>query len=146
MKLNMLSEPKAKITTLKLTGLLLLASALIGCAGLSTKNVRIALLHWANSVETPLPLGTTGSSELGSDEVNNNAGEIVVVGIKETQESSDVVDLEFNNFDYDDFGRSRTFSGKGTAFFSKYNDGTWILDKVSIPGKEWTNIREKAGF
>lgn len=146
MKRTMLSKPKAAIRTLKLVGLALMVFALVGCGGLSTKNVRIALLHWANSVEPPLPPGTTGSSELGADEVNNNTGEIVVVGIKETKESSAVVDIEFSNFDFDDFGRSRTFSGKGTAFFSKYDDGTWVLDKVSIPGKEWNDIREKVGF
>ena len=66
------------------------------------------------------------------------SGAITVSGIQEfPQQNSARADIYFNNFRWtgqDDFGlrtpKAREYSGPGQAFFTRYNDGRWILTQV----------------
>lgn len=110
-------------------------------SNLTTYKARIAVLTWSKQVEASGP--GTGTAQLSSEEVSNNSGPIVIKGIQELpQENAAKADLEFNNFKFS--GSSRPYSGIGVATFSHYSDGTWVLKKVSISGKEWDNLDIKA--
>lgn len=106
--------------------------------GLTTSKARLALMRWSSDVRY-LPPRTSGSSEIDASSVDDNSGEIVVEGIQESENSA-TADLRFDNFKYDANGRERSYSGKGTATFAKYNDGTWVLKKVTTPQNSWDNL------
>ena len=117
---------------------LLLLFVLSGCSrNLTTYKARKAVLKWSKQVKTSGP--GSGTSELSSEEVSNNSGPIVIKGIQELpQENAAKVDLEFNSFNLS--GSAPPYSGTGVATFAHYNDGTWVLKKVSVSGKEWDNL------
>jgi hypothetical protein len=119
---------------LKVFLLVSLAVGLVSCSGqLTTREARIGVLNWSRTVDT------SGTTALGSDEVSNNTGRIVIKGIQESpQDNSAKADIEFNNFKFS--GSQSSYSGTGTATFSRYNDGTWVLKKVSVSGKNWDNL------
>lgn len=123
---------------LKVFLLALLAVGLVSCSGqLTTREARIGVLTWSRTVRDMG--GGTGTSALGSDEVSNNTGKIVIKGIQDSpQDNSAKADIEFNEFKFS--GSQGSYSGTGTAIFSRYNDGTWVLKKVSANGKNWDNL------
>jgi hypothetical protein len=72
-------------------------------------------------------------------------GSIQVKGIQEfPQENAARADLAFTNFQFKatDSGQTqpRNYTGPGVAFFKNYNDGRWVLIKVSIPIDGFDNI------
>ncbi len=113
--------------------LLSLLIVLVGCSGkLTTYKARVAVLKWSRTVDE------SGTSELGSDEVSDNTGRIVIKGIQESSDNSAQADIEFDNFKLS--GAPRSYTGNGTATFARYNDGTWVLKKVSMGGRNWDNV------
>lgn len=63
-------------------------------------------------------------------------GSVTVTGIQEIpQENSAKADLVFTDFQLVTRGlfgkRERKYSGPGVAIFTHYNDGRWVLTKVS---------------
>jgi PBP1b-binding outer membrane lipoprotein LpoB len=65
------------------------------------------------------------------------SGHASVQGVQEIpQENAAKVDIKFTNFKYNDqmMGYSMDYSDLGTAIFSKYNDGRWVLTRVEVPG------------
>lgn len=67
----------------------------------------------------------------------NSSGSIRVIGIQEdNRQNSARADIQFSNFQYlvnQPLGAGQTkmeWSGGGTAYFMRYNDGRWILSSV----------------
>lgn len=129
----------------KTTLLITVALAFAGCGQLTVTKARIALVWWSCTEKYTPPGSGSSSCEPSSDAVDNNTGVFVVKGIQELpQENAAQVDIYLDNFRYNSGGSERRYSGNGVATFSKYNDGTWILRKVSIPGKVWDSLDIKA--
>jgi len=68
-----------------------------------------------------------------------SSGSVAVRGIQEVPtENAAVAQLSFSNLSYNLhdplFGgqKSKTYSGPGTAIFTHYNDGRWVLAKITI--------------
>jgi len=68
-----------------------------------------------------------------------SSGSVTVRGIQEVPtENAAVAQLSFSNLGYNLhdplFGgqKSKTYSGPGTAIFTHYNDGRWVLTKITI--------------
>ena len=68
-----------------------------------------------------------------------SSGSVTVRGIQEVPtENAAVAQLSFSNLGYNLhdplFGgeKSKTYSGAGTAIFTHYNDGRWVLTKITI--------------
>ena len=67
------------------------------------------------------------------------SGSESVRGIQEVaSENAAVAQLSFSNLGYNlrdqilGGQRSKTYSGPGTAIFTHYNDGRWVLTKITI--------------
>jgi len=59
----------------------------------------------------------------------------IVGGVREIPaENSAVAELNISNLSYtsSSTGQQHTYSGKGTAIFSRYTDGSWVLSKIEI--------------
>jgi hypothetical protein len=123
---------------------LLLLLLLVGCSGkLTIYEARIAVLRWEQKVRYNSQC--RDGCSLAADEVKNNTGPMVIAGIQELpQENAARVDLVFNNFKYGFSGSEQSYTGPGVAILSRYNDGTWILRKVSFAEREWDNLNIKA--
>jgi len=68
-----------------------------------------------------------------------SSGSVTVRGIQEVPtENAAVAQLSFSNLSYNLhdplFGgqKSKMYSGPGTAIFTHYNDGRWVLTKITI--------------
>jgi hypothetical protein len=58
-------------------------------------------------------------------------GQVTVRGIQESGNTAQA-DVNFSNFHFTlKSGEESTYSGPGTAVFTHYNDGRWVLKKVS---------------
>lgn len=74
-----------------------------------------------------------------------SSGTVAVQGIQEVpQENAARVDITFTNFKFKDTGFQRNYSGPGIAIFAHYNDGRWVLNKISTSqgfnSAWWNNI------
>lgn len=88
--------------------------------------------------ETASSSSSTDSSKLTTEKAQATLsrwisdGQVTVRGIQEVpKENAAKVDLTFSNFRFKANGSERTYSGPGTAIFTHYNDGRWVLIKVS---------------
>jgi len=78
-----------------------------------------------------------------------SSGTVSVQGIQEVpQENAARVDITFTNFKYNDTGFQRNYSGPAVAIFAHYNDGRWVLSKISTSqgfnSAWWNNINVEA--
>jgi len=64
--------------------------------------------------------------------MDGKAGKATIVGVQEETNSSAVADLNFQGYPYDYYGESKQHSGAGKAYFIRYNDGKWMMDKVTF--------------
>jgi len=62
----------------------------------------------------------------------DGSGKATIVGVQEETNSSAVADLNFQNLPYDYYGKAEKYSGAGKAYFIRYNDGKWIMNKVTF--------------
>jgi hypothetical protein len=62
-----------------------------------------------------------------------NGGSVAVLGLQDLpQQNSAKADLSFTNLQYRDQALGpQTFSGKGSALFTHYTDGRWVLTQVA---------------
>jgi hypothetical protein len=68
--------------------------------------------------------------------IANHSGTVEVLGVQEfPQQNNAKADLRFTNLPVKDaiFGRADTYSGSGTALFTHYSDGRWVLTEIDIP-------------
>jgi hypothetical protein len=83
-----------------------------------------------------------------------SSGNVTVTGIQEIpQENAAKVDVTFSNFKFKTTGImggqvERNYSGPGVAVFTHYNDGRWVLTKVStsqgFDSVWWDNLNIEA--
>jgi hypothetical protein len=83
-----------------------------------------------------------------------SSGDVTVTGIQEIpQENAAKVDVTFSNFKFKSTGImggkvERNYSGPGVAVFTHYNDGRWVLTKVStsqgFDSVWWDNLNIEA--
>ena len=82
-------------------------------------------------------------------------GTVTVIGIQEVpQENAAKVDIRFNDFRWNSKGNmferagERSYSGPAVAVFTHYNDGRWVLVKVTTSqgfnSTWWDNINVEA--
>ena len=62
----------------------------------------------------------------------DGAGKATIVGVQEETNSSAVADLNFQNLPYNEYGKSKQYSGAGKAYFIRYNDGKWMMNKLTF--------------
>lgn len=62
----------------------------------------------------------------------DGSGKATIVGVQEETNSSAVADLNLQNLPYDYYGKSEKYSGAGKAYFIRYNDGKWVMNKVTF--------------
>jgi hypothetical protein len=91
-----------------------MATARVTAAPLSKSRVEKALNKWIRSIRC--------------------TGTVTSLGVQENRNSARA-DIQFNNFKYkiSGFGgkvEEKTYSGKGFATFTRYNDGRWVLSTV----------------
>ena len=107
---------------------------LMGCnkGQLTKEGAKCVLEEWQ--------LDAVPGQRISNDTVTTSGGNsesnLVIQGIQELpQGNSAEVSVVFNNFEYD--REASPYSGSGTATFTKYNDGKWVLTKVETPVKTW---------
>ena len=123
--------------TMLLTVLSLFAACSDG--GLTKPKAQKALNEWRFKAIT-FPAGVTGISEYPGGTPDTPI-DVAVQGIQEIlQQNAAKADLSFSAFKYGPHDAKQSYSGSGTAYFSHYNDGRWVLTRVEIPGKEWRDI------
>lgn len=111
-----------------------------------------------NSSTSSLPFADDG--KLTSAKAKNavekwmgSNGSVSVQGIQEIEkENIAKADISFNNFKFKAAGlfgqNERNYSGPGEAIFTHYNDGRWVLTKVStqqgFDSAWWDNLSVEA--
>jgi hypothetical protein len=93
----------------------------------------VALLTFACSEKK---LTTTRAQTTLNGWTSNRGGSVEVVGVQEfPQQNNAKADLKFTNLAVRDaiFGRADSYSGSGTAIFTHYTDGRWVLTEIDIP-------------
>lgn len=68
--------------------------------------------------------------------MSGRSGSVEVLGVQEfPQQNNAKADLRFTNLPVKDaiWGRADTYSGSGTAIFTHYSDGRWVLTEIDIP-------------
>jgi hypothetical protein len=66
----------------------------------------------------------------------SRAGKVEVLGVQEfPQQNNAKADLKFASLPVKDaiWGRADSYSGSGTAIFTHYTDGRWVLTEIDIP-------------
>lgn len=83
---------------------------------------------------------TNDKAQKALDTWTGNSGKIVVLGIQEVpQANAAQANINFDNFQWKS---DRPYSGPGTALFSRFNDGRWMLQRVATSnglGSVWWN-------
>ena len=83
---------------------------------------------------------STATAQKTIDQWIKSGGKATVNGVQELpQENTARADLTISNFTFQQatgFGgvRPRTYSGPGTAIFTHYNDGRWVLSQIETNG------------
>lgn len=116
---------------------IILIIALLACSSgkLSDSKAQAALNHWA--ISTRVDLTGAQAPMTWNDQPRSD---LQVKGVHESpNDNSATADIQFNAFRYGR-GSSDVFTGKGTATFSHYNDGRWVLTKIDFPGRQWNDL------
>lgn len=88
---------------------------------------------------------TTESGKLTTEKAQNTLsrwvknGQVTVRGIQDAKDNTAKADLMFTNFKYKVDGFDKNYTGVGTAVFTHYNDGRWVLTGV-VAGQGFNSV------
>ncbi|MGE3467978.1 MAG: hypothetical protein AB7J13_13725 [Pyrinomonadaceae bacterium] len=129
-------ETKMLTSIYLLAMVLLISSFSVACyGGLTKTKAESAIYEWSRMVK-----GSGGNT--GGEGTLAGPTDLIVTGIQEfPQENAAKVFLKFDEFKFKN--GTLSYSGSGTATFSHFTDGRWVLSKVEMSDRSWTGEQVK---